>query len=109
MSKRFGPEDPDPSAGPLFEPPHNHTATSRAAAASMRESANECRERVYEFIVGCGVNGTTREEVEIGLEMSGSTVRPRVVELLRVGKVYEREGVTRATESGRQAAILVAA
>jgi hypothetical protein len=105
--KRHGPEEVF-DRNPLFDPPHNGTPTSKAAAQEIRHTADNLRARVYEFIALCGENGATREECEIGLEMPGSTVRPRVVELMKAGKVREVPDVTRATESGRQAAILVA-
>jgi len=91
----------------IFDPPHNGTPTSRAAARSVRESAGAMRSRVYECIALSGAVGQTREDIEIALEMSGSSVRPRVVELLKLGRVRELKDVTRATSSGRQARILV--
>lgn len=117
MSRRHGPEDYSYDDTPLFsvigarrvriQPPTNGTATSAAAAASVRESAETMRGRVLEYIRLCGENGATREEIELGLDMPGSTVRPRVVELMKLRRVCERPDVTRATSSGRQAAILV--
>lgn len=108
MSKRYAPEEVFDEDLGMFAPPHNGTATSKAAAKEIRPSADTLRTQVYEFIALCGENGATREEIEIGLEMSGSTVRPRVVELLRAGRIRPVPETTRATESGRQAEILVA-
>lgn len=107
MARRVGPEETfDPC--PLFDAPHNGTPTSKAAATAIRPSADTLRAQVLEYVRLCGENGATREEVEIGLEMSGSTVRPRVVELMNRGLLRERENATRGTESGRQARILLA-
>lgn len=93
----------------MFElPAHNGTLTSKAAAVAIRPSADTLRAQVYEYVALCGENGSTREEIEIALEMSGSTVRPRVVELMAAGRIRDVPETTRATESGRQARILVA-
>lgn len=108
MRKRAAPEEAPESAGPLFEaPPHNGTAMSKAAAESVESRAATMRGQILAFIRSRGEIGATREDCEIALEMRGSTVRPRVVELLRFGTVKELEA-TRATSSGRQAAVLVA-
>jgi len=109
MSRRVGPEETfNEDLGMFALPPHNGTLTSKAAAQEIKPSADTLRQRVYEYVALCGENGATREEVEIALEMSGSTVRPRVVELLNAGRIREVPETTRATEAGRQARILVA-
>ena len=108
MSKRYGPEE-QLEHDMFSPPPHNRTATSAAAARSMDSSVSILRQKVYDYIVSTYEIGATREDIEIVLEMNGSTVRPRVLELLRAGKIFEVEGTTRATTSGRQAMILRAA
>jgi hypothetical protein len=108
MGRRFGPEETFSEDLGMFEPPHNGTTTSKAAATAIKPTSDNLRARVLDYIASCGESGAIREEVEIALEMSGSTVRPRVLELLKAGKIRELDGVTRATESGRQAVILTA-
>lgn len=88
-------------------PAHNHTATSVAAAESVRLAAGTLRTRVLDFLVACGDDGATRWEIEEALGMDGNTARPRVVELQRAGLVRD-SGRTRSTPSGRQASVLVA-
>ena len=104
--KRHGPEESFSEDLGMFAPPHNGHATSKAAADSIAKSAETMRASILEYVRLSGENGSTREELEIGLEMSGSTVRPRVLELMKAGKLYVVPEVTRATESGRQAEIL---
>ena len=81
--------------------------TSIAAAKSVEGKAATMRGKILAFVRSRGALGATREDVEIALEISGSTVRPRVLELIHFGTVKETDA-TRATESGRQAAVLVA-
>jgi hypothetical protein len=63
--------------------------------------------RIYDFLVGCGERGATREEVEQATGFVGNTVRPRIVELTEAHLVREA-GRTRPTTAGREAAVLVA-
>lgn len=109
MGRRASPEEHFTEDLGMFEPPHNGTATSKDAAKRIESSADRLRQKVLEYIQICDDMGATREEIEIGLEMPGNTVRPRVLELIRAGKVYEMENVTRETQSGRHATILRAA
>lgn len=109
MSRRVGPEETfNEDLGMFALPVHNGAPTSRAAAGAIKPSADSLRQRVYEYVALCGENGATREECEIALELSGSTVRPRVVELMNAGRLREVPETTRATSAGRQARILVA-
>jgi len=107
--RRHGPEEVDTEDLGMFAlPAHNGRLTSIAAAREIRPSADNLRQRIYEYVALCGENGATREECEIALELSGSTVRPRVVELMNAGRLREVPETTRATSAGRQARILVA-
>lgn len=106
MGKRYAPEEA-PGYAPLFDPPHNGTPTSKAAAKSIESRAATMRGRILAFVRSRGEIGALREDIEIALDMNGSTVRPRVLELIRFGTLKELEA-TRATSSGRQATVLVA-
>lgn len=85
---------------------HNGTKTSIAAAEAIKPSAETLREQVYEFIHGCGSDGATREEIETGTGIGGSTVRPRVDELMKAERV-KGNGTTRMTKAGRAAEVLL--
>jgi hypothetical protein len=75
--------------------------TSAAAADAMEpDTLNALQRRVYEFVSS---RPSTDEEIADRLEMNPSTVRPRRVELVRRGLIAA-DG-TRATRSGRQAAV----
>lgn len=101
-------------AGPLFAtpaPPHNKQETSKDAARSMKPATGALRKKVLQFIIERtqeGFGGATNEEIEVGLEMAGNTVRPRVWEL-RGNNGHERcikqSGSRRKTLSGRAAIV----
>ena len=82
------------------------SATSQAAAESMKPHARTIRQRVYEYILSRGGFGCTDEEVIAALGVSPSTARPRRGELVQMGAV-KKTGDTRPTRSGRQAAVYV--
>lgn len=93
--------------------PHNGTATSAAAADSMKPHAAAIRERIYQTILGRGLRGCTAAELEHVLGIPGNTVRPRLVELrgdkekglpVRITTM----GELRYTESGRKALVWIA-
>lgn len=87
-----------------FDRPHNGTPTSIAAADSQspRKTAID-RERILAYVRSAG--GATRDEIEVGLGMQGNTVRPRVWELVRAGKLVETEA-KRKTRTGSWAAVV---
>lgn len=87
-----------------IERPHNSTATSIAAADSISpEKAATQRERILMFVKSQG--GATRDEIEVGLNMAGNTVRPRVWELVRAGRLIE-SSEQRPTRAGCKAKVL---
>lgn len=90
-----------------WSPPHNGTATSKAAAESIRAYRGRHLTKIFTFIEGRGFGGATRDEIERELHIGGNTVRPRVKELIELGTVKELEA-QRKTKSGRNAFILVA-
>lgn len=91
--------------GPLFGPPKTAQEASRQAALQIESQAPRMRAAVLEFLCGRCEVGATREEIEVCCEMRGSTVRPRVVELLALGLLTEGPD-SRPTTSGRRAMVL---
>lgn len=87
---------------------HNGTATSIAAAESMRGSKLRIRGQVYGFILDQRHMGATADEIEDNLEIAGNTVRPRIVEL-REMSLIRNSGNLRKTRSGRSAVVWVVA
>lgn len=94
----------------LFDPPPSvaGSATSHKAAESIRPKAAALRRQVFDYIATRGWAGATRQEIEAALGISGNTVRPRVVELVKAGMVIETNR-SRKTSAGRLAAVLVTA
>ena len=87
-----------------FQP---HSDTSADAADLARAGAATQRDRVLAAIRGAGEAGLTDEELQQGLELHGSTERPRRIELVERGLIQD-SGRRRATSTGRQAAVWVA-
>jgi hypothetical protein len=87
--------------------PHiEHSPTSEAAAITIAPLTGRLLTLVYRYILGCGESGATDEEIQIALNMAGSTERPRRIELLARGKVRD-SGRTRPTLAGRAAVVWV--
>lgn len=84
-------------------PPHNGTPTSIDAADGLVDPST-LRATVLEAIRRAP-NGLTREELEGVTGLSGNTVRPRVWELMRAGRITACG--CRRTASGRAAVVLV--
>ena len=61
------------------------SVTSKNAADSMIEQAGSLRERVWQWLFHYGP--ATDKEMQQGLEMDGSTQRPRRIELFQDGRV----------------------
>lgn len=89
-------------------PPQNGTLTSRLAADDMVRLAPTLRLRVLQALLSAGEDGLTREQLEHVTALDGSTLRPRVWELMKDGTIREIPDRTRKTLSGRFAAILSA-
>lgn len=87
----------------IFDPPaQRHSATSRAAAEAIAPLTHTLRHRVLSVIREQG--GLIDEE---GIELTGmspSTFRPRRIECVQAGLVYD-SGETRLTRSGRKATV----
>jgi hypothetical protein len=97
---------PGPYGGEL--PAQRHSATSVAAAEAMKPSAAKQRADVLRAITAAGTAGLTDEECQKATGLNGSSQRPRRVELFTAGLV-NHAGRTRKTDSGRDAAVWVAA
>lgn len=85
-------------------PSQPHSATSRDAARKIETTAGTLRRRVLDCLLNAGVLGMTDEELQTILAMNPSTQRPRRIELVNAGKVYD-SGFTRPTASGRNAVV----
>jgi hypothetical protein len=90
-------------------PAQRHSPTSLEAAESIRPITGALRIRVLEFLRQCGELGATDEEIlqALGQEMGANTLRPRRIELVRMGAVLD-SGRTRKTASGRKAVVWIA-
>lgn len=90
-----------------YAPPcQAHSPTSRDAAQAIEPRTETLRRAVLDYIRRCGDEGATDEQVQDALAMSGSTQRPRRVELQEMGLVID-SGKTRPTKSGRKAVVWV--
>ena len=85
-------------------PPYQaHSSTSKQAAEQIRPTAGTLRAKVLTLLQS---EALTDEEIANRLSLSGSTARPRRIELVQAGLV-ESTG-TKPTASGRQAQVWVA-
>jgi len=91
----------------MNEFPSVPTATSEAAADAVNPvSAKVLREKVFQAIKDAP-DGLTDEEIQLLLDLSGNTQRPRRWELShKQGRI--RTSGTRETQAGRQANVWVA-
>lgn len=87
--------------GPPFQ---RHSPTSREAACKIRGVTAAQRAAVYAFIHDQGARGATDLEIADALQLSGSSARPRRIELVTSGVVID-SGTTRKTASGRNAVV----
>jgi predicted ArsR family transcriptional regulator len=86
----------------LFDPPFQaHSRTSHDAATAIRPHTETMRERVRREIAYQGP--LTDQQIAHLLNLDGSSVRPRRIELLRAG-VIEAAGEA-LTDSGRKATL----
>ena len=90
----------------LFRYPHQPGAqdrdTSRAAATDAAETAPQLRARALAIVEQS--NGLTADEVAGRLGLSILSIRPRLTELSRMGKVRD-SGVRRRNASGKKAIV----
>ena len=84
-----------------------HSDTSKAAAQAIEMSATTLRGKVYRYLVERSFRGATDEELQTGLAMNPNTQRPRRVELLERGLIYDSK-LRRKTASKRKAVVWIA-
>jgi hypothetical protein len=84
-----------------------HPQTSHAAAESVRGLTATLRERVFRAVQAAGAEGLTADEIEVATSLGGNTVRPRIDELRKEGRIGRTE-MQRPTRSGRNAFVYVA-
>lgn len=87
------------------DPPHNGTATSKAAAKSVRPIVNPMRMKVLRELQASAERGLTADAIEVHTGMTGNSIRPRLGEMEILGWVMRRDGDVRATRSGREASV----
>lgn len=68
---------------------NDHPDTSREAAWSVMPRSGTQRRKVLDYITRFGPVGATDEEIQRALSMAGNTERPRRVELVRGGHIYD--------------------
>lgn len=90
----------------MAQPPSVHVDTSMEAAEAIKPVASSIRARVLKYIRECGTFGATEEMVEDYLKLDGNTIRPRIWELMKEGKVID-SGSRGFTKSGRKARVLM--
>jgi hypothetical protein len=91
----------------MGQPPAQPVATSVAAADAIKPCADTLRARVLDYIREQGKTGATDDEIQVALNMNGSTQRPRRVELFQAGKICMAP-MMRKTRAGRNANVWVA-
>ena len=87
-------------------PAQSHSRTSKGAAGSIEPASGTLRGFVLAYIRGTGTRGATDEEIQRALNMNPSTQRPRRIELVKAGLIFDSE-TTRLTQSGRSAVVWV--
>lgn len=70
----------------------------------MTSGAAAIRERVYAHLAALRPDGAIEQEMEFTLALHGNTLRPRLWELEKAGRVVKTDE-TRLTLSGRQARV----
>lgn len=104
--------DPVPRGPQSRSLPHNGTPTSAAAAARAAGHADHDRGRILAWLRERGKTGATDDEMQVALDMSGNTQRPRRGELVEdrlvVAAVDGDKKRTRPTRSGGPAQVWIA-
>jgi len=88
-------------------------ATSAAAAQSIEAERAAQRDRVLQAIRAAGPHGCTDDEIQLTLDLDGSSERPRRWELakldrIRIARDAHGEAVKRLTRTHRRAIVWVA-
>jgi hypothetical protein len=77
----------------------NARETSRIAAERIYPKTGSIRLSVYEFLVRQGLRGATDQEMQSNLNLSGDTIRPTRMTLLKDGFIMD-SGETRKNTNG---------
>ncbi len=91
----------------LFDQPATHAnapTTKRAAAVAIRPTAGRQRMKVLAYLQSQGTIGATDEQIQLALDLTGNSERPRRKELQALGLI-EDSGHVRPTTSGRAAGV----
>jgi len=92
---------------PLYplSPGSKEDGTSLEAAELIKAGAETIRKKVYDVICNKGNFGATADEVAELLNLSPFTVRPRVTELFKLGKIDRAD--KRKNSSGAKAYVYI--
>jgi predicted XRE-type DNA-binding protein len=90
---------------PLFDypqsPGYRRTDTSREAAESIAPKAEDLRSKVMRML---RAGSMTADEIATILEIDKLSIRPRVSELVKMGKIYDT-GMRHRNASGKRAVV----
>lgn len=86
------------------EPGFKKRGTSAQAAREMRKAAPTLRDRALEVLQNYAMNA---DEIAHALGVSPLAIRPRITELLKMGKIRDT-GNTRTNDSGKLATVWAA-
>jgi len=84
-----------------------NSVTSAQALALVQPVVPTIQQHVYNYILAQGLNGATADEIEVALNIPGSTIRPRLRELEFDQQKIILTGATRLTRRGRKACIYI--
>lgn len=85
---------------------YKEDGTSKSAAELINAGVKTIRQQVFDIIMNKGSYGATADEVAELLNLSPFTVRPRVTELYKLGKIV-RSSERRKNSSGLKAYVYV--
>ena len=88
-----------------YSPGSRNVDTSIEAAELIKEGADTIRKKVFDVIINKGSIGATADEVTELLSLSSFTIRPRVTELFKQGKIERTD--KRKNNSGRKAYVYI--
>ncbi|MCH8824813.1 MAG: hypothetical protein IH984_15045 [Planctomycetes bacterium] len=96
-------------AATLFDesPAVRSSSTSCEAARQMKSKAPHLKRRILKFLIEQREAGTTDEEIQLALSITGNSERPRRVSLVNLGLKHSSRH-TRSTQSGARATVWVA-
>lgn len=78
---------------------HDARETSRIAAERIYPKSGSIRLKVYEYLIRQGLRGATDQEMQTNLNLSGDTIRPTRMTLLKDNYIID-SGETRNNSNG---------